>query len=295
MWAKAPLALERGAGTLGPGAATQPRASGGRRVGALPEAGGSGQWDQTWNGRVHDPWEQIVSLIECRGLVKAYRLGDEEVRALDGVELMIAEGEFVAICGPSGSGKSTLANIIGGLDRPDAGTVSVAGRTLAQASDKELALYRNREVGFIFQSFHLQSHETALENVMAPLVLGGVGSRRDRRERALAALERVGLAERAKHRPNQLSGGQRQRVAIARALVNEPSLVLADEPTGNLDSVRGAEVMAELTRLHGEGLTLIVITHDAAVAAQAQRTVEIRDGRLTELTPTTTNTAEATR
>lgn len=224
-----------------------------------------------------------MPLIECHHLTKTYRLGDETVHALDDVSLTVAAGEFLAICGPSGSGKSTLANIIGGLDTPDTGTVTVNGVALATANDKTLARYRNAEIGFVFQSFHLQAHETALENVVSPLVYGGVGSKAARRAAGLAALEAVGLADRAGHRPNQLSGGQRQRVAIARALVNEPSLVIADEPTGNLDSARGAEVMATLGRLHAAGLTLVIITHDLEVAAQAGRVVEIRDGRLTEL------------
>lgn len=223
-------------------------------------------------------------MIECRGLVRTYALGDERINALDGVDLHVGAGEFLAISGPSGSGKSTLANVIGGLDRPDAGTVVVDGIDLSRAKDKELSAYRNSRIGFVFQSFNLQNFETALENVISPLVIGGVGSRKERRERGLAALEKVGLAERAGHRPTQLSGGQRQRVAIARALVNDPKVVLADEPTGNLDSQRGAAVMDELRRLNRDsGITLLVITHDPAVAAQADRTVEIRDGRLTEV------------
>jgi putative ABC transport system ATP-binding protein len=224
-----------------------------------------------------------VALIECRGLRKTYRLGDEVVNALDGVSLDIEQGDFVAISGPSGSGKSTLANVIGGLDQPDDGTVKVDGVDLSKARDKALSQYRNSRIGFVFQSFNLQPHETALENVMAPLTLGGVGSRKARKEKALVALEKVGLSDRAKHKPTQLSGGQRQRVAIARALVNDPAVIIADEPTGNLDSARGADVMAELVRLNREaGITLIVITHDAAVANQARRVLTIRDGKLTE-------------
>lgn len=224
-----------------------------------------------------------MALIECRGLRKTYRLGDEVVHALDGVTLNIEQGDFVAISGPSGSGKSTLANVIGGLDQPDEGSVVVDGVDLSKARDKALSNYRNSRIGFVFQSFNLQPHETALENVMAPLTLGGVGSRKQRKEKALAALTKVGLADRAKHKPTQLSGGQRQRVAIARALVNDPRVVIADEPTGNLDSARGADVMAELTRLHREqGITLIIITHDTSVANQAQRVLTIRDGKLTE-------------
>ena len=222
------------------------------------------------------------ALIHCRALVKTYRLGDETVNALAGISLDVHHGEFVAITGPSGSGKSTLANIIGGLDQPDAGQVVVAGLDLSTAKDKALSAYRNRHVGFVFQSFNLQNHETALENVMSPLVIGGVGSRKQRKQRAMVALEKVGLADRAAHRPTQLSGGQRQRVAIARALVNEPSLVIADEPTGNLDSARGAAVMDELRRLNrAEGVTLLVVTHDPSVAAAADRSVHIVDGHLT--------------
>jgi putative ABC transport system ATP-binding protein len=224
-----------------------------------------------------------MALIECTGLTKTYRLGDEVVHALDGVSLQIDKGDFVAISGPSGSGKSTLANVIGGLDRPDSGTVVVNGLDLSKARDKALSAYRNANIGFVFQSFNLQVHETALENVMSPLTIGGVGRRSERRARALAALEKVGLSDRAKHKPTQLSGGQRQRVAIARALANNPSVVIADEPTGNLDSSRGADVMDELERLNREdGITLIIITHDLAVANRARRVLTIRDGKLTE-------------
>ena len=223
------------------------------------------------------------ALIQCSGLVKAYRLGDETVHALDNVSLSIREGEFVSISGPSGSGKSTLANIIGGLDQPDSGTVVVGGMDLSKARDKALSNYRNDNVGFVFQSFNLQVHETALENVMAPLTIGAKGGRKARREKALAALEKVGLSDRAKHKPTQLSGGQRQRVAIARALVNDPRIVIADEPTGNLDSSRGAAVMEELKRLNKqEGMTLLVITHDPKVAAMADRVITIVDGKLTD-------------
>ena len=224
-----------------------------------------------------------MPFVSCTGLSKTYNVGDEEVKALDNVSLTVEKGDFIAICGPSGSGKSTLANVIGGLDQPDSGSVVVDGVDLAKAKDKELSEYRNRNIGFVFQSFNLQPHETALENVMAPLALGGVGSRKARKEKALVALEKVGLSDRAKHKPTQLSGGQRQRVAIARALVNDPAVIIADEPTGNLDSARGADVMAELVRLNREaGITLIIITHDAAVANQARRVLTIRDGKLTE-------------
>lgn len=225
-----------------------------------------------------------MALIECSGLTKAYSLGGETVHALDGVNLTIEQGDFLAICGPSGSGKSTLANMIGGLDQPDSGSVVVDGKDLAKAKDKELAAYRNSRIGFVFQSFNLQVHETALENVMSPLVIGGVGSKKERKEKALAALEKLGLADRAGHKPTQLSGGQRQRVAIARALVNSPAVVIADEPTGNLDSQRGAGVMDELARLNREeGITLVVITHDPNIAKRAKRVLNIVDGRVNEM------------
>jgi putative ABC transport system ATP-binding protein len=200
------------------------------------------------------------------------------------VSITVEKGDFIAICGPSGSGKSTLANVIGGLDQPDEGSVLVDGVDLAKAKDKELSEYRNSRIGFVFQSFNLQAHETALENVISPLVIGGVGKKKERRERGMKALERVGLSDRAGHKPTQLSGGQRQRVAIARALVNDPQMIIADEPTGNLDSSRGADVIAELRRLNSEGITLIIITHDPNVAAQAKRVVEIKDGKITERT-----------
>jgi len=223
-----------------------------------------------------------MAFVQCSGLKKTYTVGDEEVKALDNVSLTVEKGDFIAICGPSGSGKSTLANVIGGLDQPDEGSVMVDGIDLAKARDKALSEYRNSHIGFVFQSFNLQAHESALENVISPLTIGGVGKKKERRERGLKALERVGLSDRASHKPTQLSGGQRQRVAIARALVNDPQLIIADEPTGNLDSSRGADVINELKRLNAEGITLIIITHDATVAAQAKRIIEIRDGKITE-------------
>lgn len=223
-----------------------------------------------------------MPFVQCSGLQKTYTVGDEEVKALDNVSLTVEKGDFIAICGPSGSGKSTLANVIGGLDQPDAGSVMVDGIDLAKAKDKQLSGYRNSNIGFVFQSFNLQAHETALENVISPLVIGGVGKKKERTEKGMKALERVGLSDRAKHKPTQLSGGQRQRVAIARALVNEPQLIIADEPTGNLDSSRGADVINELERLNREGITLIIITHDPNVANRAKRVLEIRDGKITE-------------
>jgi len=221
------------------------------------------------------------AIIELRGVSRTYRLGDETVHALDKVDLQVGAGEFLAITGPSGSGKSTLANIIGGLDTPDEGTVLVDGEDLSKVSDKKLSYYRNKHIGFVFQSFNLQSNYNALENVMLPLVLGKMGSR-ERSARAKECLESVGLGERLKHYPNQLSGGQRQRVAIARALANQPSNIIADEPTGNLDSQKGAEIMGILKDLNKHGITLIIITHDPAIAKQAGRVVTIRDGKLEE-------------
>ena len=223
-----------------------------------------------------------MSLISCTGLKKTYTVGDDVVKALDNVSLEVHQGDFIAICGPSGSGKSTLANVIGGLDQPDEGSVVVEGMDLANAKDSQLSEYRNKHIGFVFQSFNLQAHESALENVISPLVIGGIGKKKERIEKGMLALSRVGLTDRAQHKPTELSGGQRQRVAIARALVNEPTLIIADEPTGNLDSSRGADVMNELERLNREGITLVVITHDANVAARAKRVIEIRDGKITE-------------
>lgn len=221
------------------------------------------------------------ALIELSGVTKTYKLGDEVFNALDDVSLHINAGEFVAITGPSGSGKSTLANIIGGLDTPDKGTVLVDGEDLSKVSDGKLSAYRNKHIGFVFQSFNLQPNYTSVENVMMPLVFGHVGSR-ERKERAIACLKAVGLGDRLKHMPNQLSGGQRQRVSIARALANEPSIIIADEPTGNLDSARGDEIMDLLKDLNKKGITLIVITHDQNIAKQADRVLTIHDGKMTE-------------
>jgi putative ABC transport system ATP-binding protein len=220
-------------------------------------------------------------IIELQGVSRTYRLGDETVHALNKVSFSVEPGEFVAITGPSGSGKSTLANIIGGLDTPNEGTVLIDGEDLSKVSDKQLSKYRNKHIGFVFQSFNLQNSYNALENVMLPLVLGKVGNH-ERVERAKACLTAVGLAERMKHYPSQLSGGQRQRVAIARALSNEPSIIIADEPTGNLDSQKGAEIMDLLKDLNKKGITLLVITHDPAIAKQAGRIVSIHDGNLQE-------------
>jgi putative ABC transport system ATP-binding protein len=219
--------------------------------------------------------------IEMHDVTRRYRMGDETIQALDRVSVTIDAGEFVAVTGPSGSGKSTLAHIIAGLDTPDSGTVRVGGVSLARASDRELSAYRNRSVGFVFQSFNLQPAATAVENVMLPLSLARMPARQ-RRARAVECLTEVGLADRVRHRPAQLSGGQRQRVAIARALVTRPGIIIADEPTGNLDSERGREILDLLRRLNAGGITLIVITHDAGIAGVAGRVLHIKDGKLTE-------------
>jgi putative ABC transport system ATP-binding protein len=222
-----------------------------------------------------------TALIELKSVSKDYRTGDETLHALAGVNFTVHPGEFIAIIGPSGSGKSTLANIIGGLDRPDAGTVLVEGQDLAKASDKDLSAYRNQHIGFVFQAFNLQATYTALENVELPLMLAGM-SKKDRRTRAEDCLRAVGLGERMKHKPTELSGGQRQRVSIARALAGKPSIIIADEPTGNLDSAKGHEIMDLLENLHKEGITLIVITHDLELARRAGRVITIKDGILKE-------------
>jgi putative ABC transport system ATP-binding protein len=220
-------------------------------------------------------------VIELKDVTKTYRLGDEELHALDNVSFRVNEGEFVAITGPSGSGKSTLANIIGGLDHPNNGSVVVDGNELAHTRDGKLSEYRNKNIGFVFQSFNLQGTSTALENVMLPLIFAHM-SGKARKARAKECLEAVGLGDRLKHRASQLSGGQRQRVAIARALAGQPKIIIADEPTGNLDSARGQEIMKLLRDLNHQGITLLVITHDMTVARLAHRVVEIHDGKITE-------------
>jgi putative ABC transport system ATP-binding protein len=218
-------------------------------------------------------------VIRVRELTRAYDMGTERILALRGVTLDIQANEYVAIMGPSGSGKSTMMNLLGCLDTPTGGEYWLNGEEVSRLSDDELARVRNREIGFVFQTFNLLPRATALHNVELPLVYAGVGGRA-RRERALEALERVGLADRVQHRPNELSGGQRQRVAIARALVNRPSILLADEPTGNLDSVTSEEIMAVFAGLHRDGQTVIMVTHEPDIAAHAERTVVLRDGRV---------------
>jgi putative ABC transport system ATP-binding protein len=219
-------------------------------------------------------------MIELRRVSRIYRLGSEEIRALDGVDLIIGDAEFVAVVGPSGSGKSTLLHVIGGLDTPSSGQVVVDGQDLGQANDRELALYRNRRIGFVFQTFNLQPTYSAVENVALPLVFAQVPPR-ERQTRAKAALQAVGLGNRLAHKPAQMSGGERQRVAIARALVTKPAYILADEPTGNLDSATSQEIVLLLGRLHQEhGLTVLLVTHDVEMAALAGRQIGLRDGRL---------------
>ena len=218
-------------------------------------------------------------IIRIRDLTRHYVMGTETVQALRGVSLDIARNEYVAIMGPSGSGKSTMMNMIGCLDTPTGGEYWLNGQEVSQLTDDQLARVRNKEIGFVFQTFNLLPRATSLHNVELPLVYAGV-SARDRRARASAALGRVGLGNRMDHRPNELSGGQRQRVAIARALVNEPSILLADEPTGNLDSTTSEEIMQVFSELHRQGQTIIMVTHEADIAAHAERTVVLRDGKV---------------
>jgi putative ABC transport system ATP-binding protein len=220
-----------------------------------------------------------MPLIETKDLWKSYVMGSETVHALRGVNIVIERGEYVAIMGPSGSGKSTLMNLIGCLDTPSQGSYLLNGKQVSQMNDDELARIRNEEIGFVFQTFNLLPRATALHNVELPLIYAGVTGR-DRTERANKSLERVELTDRKFHRPNELSGGQRQRVAIARALVNNPSILLADEPTGNLDSKTGVEIMALFGKLHQTGNTIIVVTHEPDIAAYAARVIHIRDGQV---------------
>jgi putative ABC transport system ATP-binding protein len=223
--------------------------------------------------------DPAAALIEMRGIGKVYRSGRLEVDALRDVDLEVRDGDFVAIVGPSGSGKSTLMNLLGCLDRPTSGSYRLTGENVAELNDDALARLRNRTIGFVFQSFNLLPRTSALENVAMPLLYAGV-PRSARNARAREALERLGLGDRMDHQPSELSGGQQQRVAIARALVTQPAILLADEPTGNLDSQSGADVLALLHELNAAGTTVVLITHDGDVAVAAKRSVRVRDGRL---------------
>ena len=221
-------------------------------------------------------------MIELHDVWRLYRMGGETINALAGIDLKVSEGEFITIVGPSGSGKSTLLNIIGGLDTPTIGRIEVDGQDLSKASDRDLSLYRNKKVGFIFQTFNLQPTHTALENVSLPLVFAKVPLWR-RKRIAREVMKTVDLSDRLRHKPNQLSGGERQRVAIARALVNDPKILLADEPTGNLDSKTGEQIMELLTRLNKErGITLLLVTHDLKTADYADRMLRMLDGQVAE-------------
>ena len=218
-------------------------------------------------------------MIALQKLMKIYQMGDSTVHALDGVSLFIGEGEFVAITGPSGSGKSTLMNILGCLDRPTSGSYQLDGAEVATLNDDQLALTRNKKIGFVFQNFNLLPRISALHNIALPLVYAGVAEK-ERLDRSLTVLMKVGLAERRDHRPNELSGGQRQRIAIARALVNDPAILIADEPTGNLDTKSSLEIMDIFCDLHKQGRTIIMVTHEPDIAAYADRVVHVRDGRI---------------
>ena len=223
--------------------------------------------------------EKAQEIIRLEDIFKIYRVGNQEVRALDGVSLSVFRNEYVAIMGPSGSGKSTLMNILGCLDSPDSGRYILNGTDVSEMDDGELADVRNREIGFVFQSFNLLPRYDALENVALPMVYAGVPAG-ERREKAAEALRSVGLEDRMDHRPNELSGGQRQRVALARALINSPSIILADEPTGNLDTHTSVEIMRLFDQIYRNGNTVIVVTHEEDIAAYAHRVIRLRDGRI---------------
>ena len=219
------------------------------------------------------------AMIALKDVTKTYQMGDSTVHALDGVTMAIERGEFVAITGPSGSGKSTLMNILGCLDRPTAGSYQLDGDEVATLNDDQLAVTRNRKIGFVFQNFNLLPRISAIKNIALPLVYAGVNDT-ERMHQALVMLEKVGIAERRDHRPNELSGGQRQRVAIARALVTDPAILIADEPTGNLDTKSSNEIMDVFCSLHRQGRTIIMVTHEADIAAYAQRVIHVRDGKI---------------
>jgi putative ABC transport system ATP-binding protein len=233
-------------------------------------------------------------LIDIRDITKVYEMGQEQVHALSGVTLGVARGEYVAVMGPSGSGKSTLMNLIGCLDTPTSGSYVLNGREVARMTDDELAAIRNQEIGFVFQTFNLLPRTNALQQVELPLVYSGL-PRRERRERAVQALEAVGLADRMSHQPNELSGGQRQRVAVARALINNPSILLADEPTGNLDSQTGGEIMSLFEQLNARGNTIVLVTHEEDIASHARRIVRLRDGKVRDDMPNTSHVAMVER
>ncbi|WP_234117457.1 ABC transporter ATP-binding protein [Clostridium hydrogenum] len=221
-------------------------------------------------------------MIEVKNVSKIYKMGKERVTALNNVSLKINDGEFVAIVGPSGSGKSTLMHLVGGLDTPTAGNVYVDDKDISRLKDKEMSKYRNQTIGFVFQSFNLENTQTALENVMMPLIFAGT-SGKERKEKAKKALEMVGLGDKMKHKPTEMSGGQRQRVSIARALVNEPRIIFADEPTGNLDSKNGELIMKLLNDLNSRGYTIIMVTHNMEEAKKSKRVIKIKDGQVEEV------------
>lgn len=228
---------------------------------------------------MHQYMEKAEEIIRLEDIRRIYRVGNQEVRALDGVSLSVYKNEYVAVMGPSGSGKSTLMNILGCLDSPSSGKYVLNGLDVSEMEDGELADVRNREIGFVFQSFNLLPRYNALENVALPMVYAGVPAK-ERKERAAAALESVALSERMEHRPNELSGGQKQRVALARALINNPSIILADEPTGNLDTHTSIEIMRLFDDIYSRGNTVIVVTHEEDIAAYAHRIIRLRDGKV---------------